>query len=119
MILKESLDIIYDKGGENLLAVTLPEGVTFCDAWLDFYEDEYILYCGREKKTAVKCLNYIFYANPQGADNKFQMLFRETTGREVRLHMIPQFRFHESSGIALAPDIARVLFFFIRWSSAI
>ena len=63
----------------------------------------------------MKCLHYIFYADPQNADNKVQMLFRETTGREVRLHMIPQFRFHGSSGIALAPDIERLLFFFIRW----
>ena len=60
----------------------------------------------------MKCLHCIFYADPQSADNKVQMLFRETTGREVRLHMIPQFRFHGSSGIALAPDIERLLFFY-------
>jgi len=117
LILDESLDITYDKGGENLLAVTLPEGLTFCDVGLDFYEDEYILYRGREKKTAVKCLHYIFYADPQSADNKVQMLFRETTGREVRLHMIAQFRFHGSSG--LAPDIERLLYFLSGGSIAV
>ena len=56
LILDESLDIIYDKGGENRLAVTLPEGLTFCDVGLDFYEDEYILYRGREKKKRRKRL---------------------------------------------------------------
>ena len=63
LVLDESLDIIYDKGGENLVAVVLPEGVTFYDVWLELLDDEYVLYCGSDKKTAKKCFQYLSYTD--------------------------------------------------------
>lgn len=63
LVLDESLGIIYDKGGENLVAVALPEGVTFYDVWLEVLDTEYALYIGSDKATARKCFHYVFYTD--------------------------------------------------------
>ena len=75
LILDKSLDIIYDKGGEIVVAVALPEGVTFYDVWLDILDEEYILYCGREKESATKCLRYIFHGDEDGEARVKSALF--------------------------------------------
>ena len=93
LILDKSLDIIYDKGGENLVAVALPEGVTFYDVWLDILDEEYILYCGREKESATKCLRYIFHGD-EDSEAKDQFMFRERTGKEFQFKMLLRPRFN-------------------------
>ena len=87
LVLDESLDIIYDRGGENLVAVALPEGVTFYDVWLDLLDDEYVLYCGTEEENAAKCFQYIFHGDDD-PDAKVQLTFRERTGKEVQFKML-------------------------------
>ena len=83
LVLDESLDIIYDKGGENLVAVVLPEGVTFYDVWLELLDDEYVLYCGSDKKTAKKCFQYLFYTD-EDRDAKVKLMFREPVTQAKR-----------------------------------
>ena len=87
LVLDQSLDIIYDKGGENLVAVALPEGVTFYDVWMEVLDDEYVVLCGKDKATAKTGFRYIFHTDDD-PDAKVQLMFRERTGKEVQFQML-------------------------------
>lgn len=84
LILDEKLDIIYDSGGENLVAIMLPEGVSFGEVYIGQNEDgdSFNVYYGERESTEQLQFQYIFNDEPN-RDHKVQFFFRESTGKEI------------------------------------
>ena len=84
LILDEKLDIIYDTGGQNLVAIMLPEGVSFEEVYIGQNEDgdSFKVYQGEREATKQLQFQYIFN-DESNHDHKVQFLFKESTGKEI------------------------------------
>lgn len=89
LILDEKLDIIYDSGGENLVAIMLPEEVSFGEVYIGQNEDgdSFKVYYGEQESTKQLQFQYIFNDEPN-RDHKVQFLFKESTGKEIVFNKI-------------------------------
>lgn len=88
VILDNSKDVICDRGGENIVAIMLEDGMTL--------QDVQIMRNGNNryrisKKTGYSLLDYVFHGDNE--QDKVQFLFRDNTGKEVVFKMLkrPQY----------------------------
>jgi len=88
LILDEHKNIIYDKGGHNLVAIMLPKGVSFSNVCirkpLNADLDRYLIY--RVKEVSIGILRKVLLEFRFGGFyfNSFvQFLFKESTGKEI------------------------------------
>ena len=88
VILDNSKDVIYDRGGENIVAIMLEESMTL--------QDVQIMRNGNNryrisKKFGYSLLDYVFHGDNE--QDKVQFLFRDNTGKEVVFKMLkrPQY----------------------------
>ena len=90
LILDEHKDIIYDTGGHKLVAVMLPEGVSFNDVYIGNKSpdgDSFFIYNGVKKeyfpRVTKKIRFQIRFREIQYYQNSFRFLFKESTGKEI------------------------------------
>ena len=93
LILDEHKDIIYDKGGHNLVAVMLPERVTFSNVYIgqNSEGDSFLIYRGEQETTKEVQLQFKFHdpnISGQGYHHKVQFFFKESTGKEIVFKML-------------------------------
>lgn len=82
VILDDSQDVIYDQGGDNVVAIMLQDGMKLRDVQITRNGgDRYRIYKKVQKPYGVPLLDYVFHGgNPY---DKVQFLFKDNTGKEV------------------------------------
>ncbi|KAJ7326554.1 hypothetical protein OS493_027500 [Desmophyllum pertusum] len=86
LILDDSKDVIYDRGGENIVAIMLQDGLKLEDVQIIREgNDRYRIY----KKHGNPLLEYVFHSTSNEQD-KVQFLFKDSTGKEVVFKMLPR-----------------------------
>ena len=86
LILDDKKDIIYDKGGDNMVAVMLPEGLSFGNVYIGTNPDadSFLIYHGtaddQEKEMR---LEFGFREESVFTLNRVKFLFKERTGKEI------------------------------------
>lgn len=85
LILDERKDIIYDTGGQNMVAVMLPEGLSFSNVYIGANHDADGFLVGetRDDKTKNVRLEFRFRQESILSPNTVKFLFKERTGKEV------------------------------------
>lgn len=90
LILDEHKDIINDTGGHNLLAIMLPEGVSFSNVYIGskVNYDGYLIYYGKQQEHypyyLIKDVRLEFiFSEAKYKQNTVQFLFKESTGKEA------------------------------------
>lgn len=91
VILDEHKDIIFDKGGENTVAIMLPEGVSFKNVFLAHKAPSFVVYRRDRSLRKEHLLEYIFHnlteSQEPGSDQKLthrvQFRFTERSGKEI------------------------------------
>ncbi|KAL9980353.1 hypothetical protein ACROYT_G008928 [Oculina patagonica] len=91
VILDDSKDVIFDRGGENIVAIMLQDGMKLGDVQ--------ILWNGENgfrvvKKYGNPLLEYVFHSDSNDKDKtrhgKVQFHFKDNTGKEVVFKMLPR-----------------------------
>ena len=89
VILDAGDDVIYDRGGENILAVLLPQGTSFNDATIGRSGN------GQENKIEGKSrqgghrIEFIFLGGGSFDDN-VQIIVQDSTGKQITFKQVPQ-----------------------------
>ncbi|KAL9980348.1 hypothetical protein ACROYT_G008921 [Oculina patagonica] len=100
VILDDSKDVIYDRGGENIVAIMLQDGMKLQHVEIMRRGNRYEIY----KKGGNPLLEYVFHS-PSNEQDKVQFLIKDNTGKEVVFKMLPRpqyvsNRFHYRQDIA-------------------
>lgn len=86
LILDDRKDIIYDKGGNNMVAVMLPEGVSFDNIYIGANTDgdSFLVYQGtaEDQEKEIR-LEFGFREESIFTPNTVKFLFKERTGKEI------------------------------------
>ena len=86
VILDDSKDVIFDRGGENIVAIMLEDGMKLQDVQIIRNgNNRYRIY----KKHGNPLLEYVFHSTSNDQD-KVQFLFKDNTGKEVVFKMLPR-----------------------------
>ena len=90
LILDQHKDIINNTGGHNLLAIMLPEGVSFSNVYIGskVNYDGYLIYYGKQQEHypyyLIKDVRLEFiFSEAKYKQNTVQFLFKESTGKEA------------------------------------
>jgi len=82
VILDDSQDVIYDQGGNNIVAIMLQDGMKLKDVQIIRNGgDRYRIYKKVQKPYGVPLLDYVFHGGD--AYDTVQFLFKDNTGKEV------------------------------------
>ena len=82
VILDAGDDIIYDKGGENILAVLLPQGTTLNEATIDRSTNGEGYKIERKSRTRDHRIGFIFFGDG-GAGGTVQIIVQDSTGKQI------------------------------------
>ena len=89
VILDAGDDVIYDKGGENILAVLLPQGTTLNDATIGRSGNGQGYKIERKSRQGDHRIEFIFLGGGSFDDN-VQMIVQDSTGKQITFKPVPQ-----------------------------
>ena len=89
VILDAGDDVIYDKGGENVLAVLLPQGSTLNDATIGRSSNGQGYKIERKSRPRDHRIDFIFLGGGTVDDN-VQIIVQDSTGKQITFKPVPQ-----------------------------
>ncbi|KAL9980375.1 hypothetical protein ACROYT_G008952 [Oculina patagonica] len=89
VILDAGDDVIYDKGGENILAVLLPQGTTLNDATIGRSGNGQGYKIERKTRPRDHRIEFIFLGG-ESVDDNVQIIVQDSTGKQITFKPVPQ-----------------------------